>query len=158
MSDTHAIDQLFHAMVGIGASDLHLSVGSTPLVRKDGQMQALDANAPVLTVDSVEGLLTPIMPEKNRREFAERHDTDFAYGIPGLARFRSNVFADRRGPGAVFRVIPADIMTAEKLGLSQHILNLCKLNKGLVLVTGPTGSGKSTTLCAMIDEQKARRP
>ena len=78
----------------------------------------------------------------NRQEFAEKHDTDFAYEIPNLARFRANVFADRKGRGAVFRVIPSEILTAEKLGLSQHILNLCKLNKGLVLVTGPTGSGK----------------
>ena len=85
------------------------------------------------------------------QEFAEKHDTDFAYEVPNLARFRANVFADRKGRGAVFRVIPSEILTAEKLGLSQLILNLCKLNKGLVLVTGPTGSGKSTTLCAMID-------
>ena len=96
-------------------------------------------------------LLAPIMPEKNRKEYSERHDTDFAYEIAGLARFRANIFADRRGPGAVFRVIPSKILTAEQLGLSPHILQLCQLNKGLVLVTGPTGSGKSTTLCAMID-------
>src|SRR5205814_395282 len=80
-----------------------------------------------------------------------RHDTDFAYEIAGLGRFRSNVFMDRKGPGAVFRVIPSKILTAEDLGLSPYILKLCGLNKGLVLVTGPTGSGKSTTLCAMID-------
>jgi twitching motility protein PilT len=91
------------------------------------------------------------MPALNLAEFAEKHDTDFAYEVPNLARFRANVFADRKGRGAVFRVIPSEILTAEKLGLSSHILNLCKLNKGLVLVTGPTGSGKSTTLCAMID-------
>ena len=103
-------------------------------------------------------LLAPIMPEKNRKEFAERHDTDFAYEIEGLARFRSNVFADRHGPGAVFRVIPSKILTAEQLGLSPHILKLCALNKGLVLVTGPTGSGKSTTLCAMIDYINRTRP
>jgi len=96
-------------------------------------------------------LLAPIMPEKNRKEYTDRHDTDFAYEIAGLARFRANIFADRRGPGAVFRVIPSKILTADQLGLSQHILNLCALNKGLVLVTGPTGSGKSTTLSAMID-------
>src|SRR5262249_29166100 len=77
--------------------------------------------------------------------------TDFAYEMPGLARFRANAFVDRRGPGAVFRVIPTDILTAEQLALSPHILQLCQLNKGLVLVTGPTGSGKSTTLSAMID-------
>ena len=96
-------------------------------------------------------LLQPIMPEKNASEFAARHDTDFAYEIPGLARFRANVFVDRKGPGAVFRVIPSKILTAEQLGLSPHILQLCQLTKGLVLVTGPTGSGKSTTLCAMVD-------
>jgi twitching motility protein PilT len=91
------------------------------------------------------------MPEKNKQEFSERHDTDFAYEIAGLARFRANVFMDRKGRGGVFRVIPSNILTAEKLGLSPAILTLCKLNKGLVVVTGPTGSGKSTTLCGMID-------
>jgi twitching motility protein PilT len=151
MSETPAIDQLFHAMFKAGASDLHLSVGSSPLIRKDGHMQPLDAAAAALTPQDLVQLLAPIMPEKNRKEFTERHDTDFAYEIQGLARFRSNVFADRKGPGAVFRVIPSKILTAEELGLSPHILQLCQLNKGLVLVTGPTGSGKSTTLCAMID-------
>ena len=158
MSETPAIDRLFHAMVGAGASDLHLCVGSTPAVRKDGHMQALEPDAAPLTAEEVVRLLDPIMPEKNRKEYAERHDTDFAYEIEGLARFRSNVFADRRGPGAVFRVIPSKILTAEQLGLSPHILNLCALNKGLVLVTGPTGSGKSTTLCAMIDHINRTRP
>ena len=152
MSETAPpIDQLFRAMVQIGASDLHLCVGSAPMVRKDGHMQPLDAAAAQLTGQDVVQLLAPIIPEKNRKEYTERHDTDFAYEIADLARFRSNVFADRRGPGAVFRVIPSKILTAEQLGLSPHILNLCTLNKGLVLVTGPTGSGKSTTLCAMID-------
>jgi len=152
------IDKLFQSMVKLGASDLHLSVGSAPMVRKDGHMQLLDSSLGVLSGQDVVQLLAPIMPEKNRKEYAERHDTDFAYEIVGLARFRSNVFADRRGPGAVFRVIPSKILTAEQLGLSQHILNLCQLNKGLVLVTGPTGSGKSTTLCAMIDYINRTRP
>ena len=151
MSEAPPIDRLFHAMCAAGASDLHLSVGAAPLVRKDGHMQALDAAAAPLTAPEVVQLLGPIMPEMNRKEFTERHDTDFAYEIQGLARFRSNVFADRKGPGAVFRVIPSTILTAEQLGLSSFILQLCALNKGLVLVTGPTGSGKSTTLCAMID-------
>jgi twitching motility protein PilT len=146
-----AIDRLFYAMTQLGASDLHLCVGSPALVRKDGRIQALDPNMPALTDEYLRRLVDPIMPAPNREEFAERHDTDFAYEVPNLARFRANVFADRKGCGAVFRVIPTDILTAEKLGLSPHILNLCKLNKGLVLVTGPTGSGKSTTLCAMID-------
>jgi twitching motility protein PilT len=145
------IDVLFHLMYEAKASDLHLSVGTTPLVRKDGVMQPLDPEAPVLDPDAVIRLLDPITPEKNQQEFSERHDTDFAYEIPGLARFRANIFMDRKGRGAVFRVIPSQILTAEQLGLSPAILNLCKLNKGLVLVTGPTGSGKSTTLCGMID-------
>src|SRR6266540_5705258 len=146
-----AIDDLFRAMCAHGASDLHLCVGTTPLVRKDGRMQPLQADAALLTDEALAGLLEPIMPTANRTEFGECHDTDFAYEIAGLARFRANAFADRKGPGAVFRVIPTKILTAEQLNLSPHILQLCQLNKGLVLVTGPTGSGKSTTLCAMID-------
>jgi twitching motility protein PilT len=138
-------------MVQNGASDLHLSVGMQPLIRKDGKMVPLDPAAPVLTSELVSRLLDPITPEKNRQEFAQTRDTDFAYEIPGLARFRANLFMDRKGPGGVFRVIPSKILTAEQLGLSPAILNLCKLTKGLVLVTGPTGSGKSTTLCAMVD-------
>src|SRR5258708_2083362 len=152
-----AIDTLFHVMCQAGASDLHLSCGTTPLVRKDGRMQKLDPEMPPLTEASLARLLDPIIPAANQEEFAESCDTDFAYEIPNLARFRCNVFADRKGRGAVFRVIPSDILTAEKLGLSPAILNLCKLNKGLVAVTGPTGSGKSTTLCAMIDYMNRNR-
>jgi twitching motility protein PilT len=145
------IDRLFRAMAATGASDLHLSVGMPPLVRKDGRMQPLVEGAPALDPASMEQLLRPIIPEKNATEFGARHDTDFAYEIAGLARFRANLFVDRKGRGAVFRVIPSAILTAEQLGLSPHILQLCNLTKGLVLVTGPTGSGKSTTLCAMVD-------
>ena len=151
MNEGHPIDRLFQAMCAVRASDLHLSVGSPAFVRKDGRMEKLDPAAGPLTPQEIVQLLGPIMPEKNRKEFTERKDTDFAYEIAGLGRFRANVFADRKGPGAVFRVIPSDILTAEQLGLSPHVLRLCQLNKGLVLVTGPTGSGKSTTLCAMID-------
>ena len=145
------IDRLFRMMFEAGASDLHLSVGMPPLMRKDGQIHVLEADAAPLDPERMIALLDPIMPAKNREEFAARHDTDFAYEIAGLARFRSNVFLDRKGRGAVFRVIPSKILTAEDLGLSPHILKLCQLLKGLVLVTGPTGSGKSTTLCAMVD-------
>ena len=146
-----AIDGMFRRMTELGASDLHLSSSMPPLIRKDGEMQPLHPNAPVLTPAMLARLLFEITPPHNRAEFDARHDTDFAYEIAGLARFRANIFMDRQGIGAVFRVIPANIMTAEQLGLSQHVLNLCHLKKGLVLVTGPTGSGKSTTLCAMID-------
>jgi twitching motility protein PilT len=143
------IDALFRAMVQRGASDLHISAGNPPLIRKDGEIMTLDP-AP-LTADDVVQFLAPIVPGKNRAEFEERHDTDFAYEIDGLARFRANLFADRKGPGAVFRRVPATITSAEELGLSPAIIDLCSLRKGLVLVTGPTGSGKSTTLAAMID-------
>jgi twitching motility protein PilT len=146
-----AIDRLFRLMCDGGASDLHICVGMPPLVRKDGEIQVLEPDAATLDADAVVALLEPIMPGKNREEFARRHDTDFAYEISGLARFRANVFLDRNGRGAVFRAIPSKILTAEDLGLSSHVLQLCRLNKGLVLVTGPTGSGKSTTLCAMVD-------
>ena len=146
-----AIDDLFRAMCVAGASDLHLSVGLPPMIRKDGQMVSLDPAAPPLTPTDVTRLLAEIVPGKNRAEFEQRHDSDFAYEIPALARFRGNLFMDRKGMGAVFRVIPTTILTAEQLGLSPHILQLCQLNKGLVLVTGPTGSGKSTTLCALVD-------
>jgi twitching motility protein PilT len=151
VSEPTAIDRLFRLMCERGASDLHLCVGMPPLVRKDGEIHPLEPDAAVLTPESIVALLDPIMPAHNREEFGRRHDTDFAYEIAGLARFRANVFMDRKGRGGVFRVIPSKILTAEDLGLSPHILGLCKLNKGLVLVTGPTGSGKSTTLCAMVD-------
>jgi len=145
------IDRLFKLMCEAKASDLHLSVGMKPLVRKDGEIKVLDESAPAFDPESMWAMLGPIIPDRNREEFGRRHDTDFAYEIAGLGRFRSNIFMDRKGPGAVFRVIPSKILTAEDLGLSPHILKLCQLNKGLVLVTGPTGSGKSTTLCAMVD-------
>jgi len=145
------IDRLFYLMVEAKASDLHLSSGMPALVRKDGKIQPLEADARAISPAEMIALLDPITPQPNQDEFARRNDTDFAYEIKGLGRFRANVFLDRKGRGAVFRVIPAKILTAEELGLSPHILKLCKLNKGLILVTGPTGSGKSTTLCAMID-------
>ncbi len=121
------------------------------MVRVDGRMARLDDAAAALARDSIERLVGEIVPEVNREEYDRRHDTDFAYEITGLGRFRANVFADRKGMGAFFRAIPAEILTADQLHLSPHILQLCTLSKGLVVVTGPTGSGKSTTLCAMID-------
>ena len=146
-----AIDRLFRAMCAAGGSDLHLSAGAPPLVRKDGRMQPLAPGAPPLRAPDIVQLLHDIVPAKNREEFEQRHDSDFAYEIADLARFRANIFMDRKGMGAVFRVIPSRILTAADLGLSPHVLKLCELHKGLVLVTGPTGSGKSTTLTALLD-------
>jgi twitching motility protein PilT len=145
------MDKMFYEMADGGASDLHLSTSMPPMVRKDGKMKQLDCDEEIFTAETMKELLTSIMPPKNQEEFERRHDTDFAYQIEGLARFRANVFMDRKGMGGVFRVIPAKITTAEQLGLSKAILDLCNLSKGLVVVTGPTGSGKSTTLCAMVN-------
>jgi twitching motility protein PilT len=145
-----AIDDLFRKMVEAGASDMHLSSDEAPILRIDGDVTRIEGQ-PARSGDELRQLLYPILPEKNREEFDQIHDTDFAYELPGVARFRANIFMDRKGPGAVFRTIPTDILTAEDLGLSPKILELCQLSKGLVLVTGPTGSGKSTTLTALID-------
>ena len=144
------IDRLFHRLVSEKASDLHLSSNETPMIRKDGDMVRLSGESPMNAAQLL-ALLDPIIPDTNRAQFEQENDTDFAYAIEGLARFRANLFRDRHGVGAVFRTIPAEIIPSEKLGLSTAITDLCHLHKGLVLVTGPTGSGKSTTLCAMID-------
>jgi len=148
--DAKRIDTLLRTMVDLKASDLHLSSDCPPMIRKDGEMAAVP-NWPVFSATDVKNLIWPITPERNKEQFEKCHDTDLAYEIEGLARFRVNLFMDRKGIGSVFRVIPSKIITAEDLNLSKEILGLCKLPKGLVLVTGPTGSGKSTTLCAMID-------
>ena len=144
-----AMQRLLEAMLEHGASDLHLSSGCDPCLRKDGDVVPLKGFG-VLASDRLREMIWSIAPEKNREEWEQIKDTDFAHETEG-ARFRVNVFADRRGIGAVLRVIPNQIRSAEEMGLSQHVLDLCHLSKGLVLVTGPTGSGKSTTLAAMID-------
>jgi twitching motility protein PilT len=144
------MEELFRILCGQRASDLHISVGCPPMLRHDGEIKPVTGRA-VLSREDTQRILWPIAPERNREEFQRRHDTDFAYEIEGLARFRCNFFMDRKGMGGVFRVIPSKIITAEEMGLSKEILQLCNLPKGLVLVTGPTGSGKSTTLCALID-------
>ena len=151
------MDTYFKSMAELGASDLHMSVSMPPMVRKDGKIRPLQEGDSPLTAESMEKLLKSIMPIRNQEEFAARSDTDFAYEIPDLARFRCNIFEDRKGMGAVFRIIPAKMTTAEQLGLSPAILDLCKLSKGLVVVTGPTGSGKSTTLCAMVNHINLNR-
>lgn len=147
---TGEIEALFVQMYEMKASDLHISVGAPPMVRHDGEIKPLPGFKPWSPADT-ERLLLPIVPDRNREEFKRCHDTDFAYAIPGVARFRCNLFRDRKGVGGVFRTIPGKIMTVEEMGLSREIIELCHLNKGLVLVTGPTGSGKSTTLAAMVD-------
>ncbi len=143
------IDELFREVIERGASDLHLTMKEPPRLRLHGQMVPLEL--PRLTPARMAELLWPICPPKNRREFESDSDTDFAYEVPGLARFRCNFFMDRMGMGAVFRQIPTKIPTMEQLGLPKEIIDLCWLSKGFVVVTGPTGSGKSTTLSALIN-------
>jgi twitching motility protein PilT len=145
-----AIEAYFLHLVETGASDLHVSTGETPMLRLHGEMVRIEG-APVLSPEESARLLFPLMPPRFKQEFEQRNDTDFAHEIPGLARFRCNIFMDRKGVGGVFRVIPSKIPSAEDLGLSKAVLDLCHLSKGLVLVTGPTGSGKSTTLAALVD-------
>jgi twitching motility protein PilT len=145
-----SLDELFGQMLDLKASDLHLKSGKVPHVRVDGAMMAVPGR-PVLEPSALEALVQPIMPERNRAEFAEGNDTDFAYDLAGRARMRCNVFRDLAGVGAVFRQIPSRILTARDLNLPKAVLDLCQLDKGLVVVTGPTGSGKSTTLAAMVD-------
>ncbi|MFL5348603.1 MAG: type IV pilus twitching motility protein PilT [Hyalangium sp.] len=140
---------LMEAMLARGASDLHLSSETLPHMRIDGDMVPIEEYG-LITPGRLKAMLFSIAPEKNRRQWEELQDTDFAYDT-SAARFRVNVFEDRNGIGAVLRQIPKKIRTAEEIGLSRHVLDLCFLTKGLVLVTGPTGSGKSTTLAALID-------
>jgi twitching motility protein PilT len=119
------------------------------VLRTSGELVRVDQ--PPLGADALEAMLLSIMPERNRGEFASASDTDYAYEIVGVARFRVNALRDRRGPAGVFRVIPAKVVSIEEMGITPEVQNLCQLTKGLVLVTGPTGSGKSTTLCSLID-------
>jgi twitching motility protein PilT len=150
------IDELFRDMIGRNASDLHLTMNEPPRLRLHGQMVTMEH--PPLTPARMAELLWPICPPKNRKEFESDSDTDFAYEVPGLARFRCNYFMDRTGTGGVFRQIPNKIPTMEQLGLPKEIVDLCWLSKGFVVVTGPTGSGKSTTLAALIDFINGNRP
>jgi twitching motility protein PilT len=144
------IEALLRILASNKASDLHLRAGSPPMLRANGEIAPI-AGEPILSSNDIDVMLGTIMAEHNHVEFKELNDTDFAHEIPGLARFRGNALKDRKGTGAVFRAVPAGVVTVEQMGISQEVQRLCHLTKGLVLVTGPTGSGKSTTLCALID-------
>lgn len=143
------IDAFFKLMNEQSASDLHLVAGSQPILRVHGDMERVKYK--ILGNDELKAMLYEIAPEDKIKVFEETGDIDFAYEIPNLARYRANYFQQKWGIGAVFREIPSNIMTVEQLGLPPVLNKLSMLHKGLVLVTGPTGSGKSTTLAAMID-------
>lgn len=143
------IDAFFKMMHELGASDLHLSAGSQPIIRLQGEMQRIKYK--VLDHEELKKMLYEITPENKAKIFEETGDVDFSYEVPHLARYRANFFMQKRGIGAVFREIPQKILSLDDLGLPSVLKNLALLPKGLVLVTGPTGSGKSTTLAAIID-------
>lgn len=143
------LDPFFKLMVDTGASDLHLSVGNPPLIRLHGDLQRIKYKN--LDEDELREMLYEIAPEEIIKRFEEEGEVDFGLELPGLSRFRVNFYKERRGVAAAFRVIPTKIKTVEELGLPQILNKLALLPKGLVLVTGPTGSGKSTTLAAIID-------
>ena len=146
-----ALDDLLVHVLGVGGSDLHLTKGAPPTVRLRGEMTAIDGYAP-LTSEQLQHTLYGVMTERQRKVFEEQLELDFAYAVPGHARFRVNVFQQRETLGAVMRVIPWEIKSLDSLGMPAVIESFTHLKRGLVLVTGPTGSGKSTTLAAMIDK------
>ncbi|CAH0992937.1 Twitching mobility protein [Sinobacterium norvegicum] len=132
-----------------GASDLHLSADLPPMIRVDGDVRRI--NVPAMGHKEIHGLIYEIMNDKQRKDFEEHLETDFSFEVPGVARFRVNAFNHNRGAGGVFRTIPSKVLTMEDLGMGKVFQQIAEQPRGLVLVTGPTGSGKSTTLAAMID-------
>jgi twitching motility protein PilT len=149
------IDAFFKLMNEQGASDLHLVSGQQPILRIGGELERVKFR--ILDNDALKAMLYEIAPEHKVKEFEETGDVDFAYEIPGLARYRANFFQQKYGVGAVFREIPSKVLTCEQLGLPPVVRRLATLPRGLVLVTGPTGSGKSTTLAAIMDEANRSR-
>ena len=137
------------------ASDLHLSAGLPPMIRVDGDIRRV--NVPAMEHKEVHALVYDIMNDKQRRDYEEFLEVDFSFELPGLARFRVNAFNHNRGAGAVFRLIPSLVLTLDELGMGEVFRNLAMMQRGLILVTGPTGSGKSTTLAAMIDYVNERK-
>ncbi len=143
------ITELLAFSVQHNASDLHLSSGVSPMIRVDGDVRRI--NIPALESKDVNGLVYDIMNDKQRKEYEENLEVDFSFEVPNLARFRVNAFNSNRGPAAVFRTIPSEVLTLDDLGAPEIFKTISDNPRGLVLVTGPTGSGKSTTLAAMID-------
>ena len=143
------ITELLAFSVKHNASDLHLSAGVPPMIRVDGEVRKV--NIPALAHKEVHSLIYDIMSDKQRKDFEEQLETDFSFEIPGLARFRVNAFNQKRGAAAVFRTIPSTVLSLDDLGAPDIFRKIAEFPRGLVLVTGPTGSGKSTTLAAMVD-------
>lgn len=143
------ITQLLEFSVQQGASDLHLSSGQPPIIRIHGDIQRIDA--PVFDAEELQSMIYDVMNDEQRRQFESHLEADFSFELPKIARFRANIFQQNRGISAVFRTIPSKVLTLEELEAPEIFKNISDLHRGLVLVTGPTGSGKSTTLAAMVD-------
>jgi twitching motility protein PilT len=152
----NTVDDLLERMVARGASDLHVAVGSQPVVRVSGKLERLE-EFPALTPDDSLRLLYRMMSTEQQKHLEIKRQLDLSYSIPGLARFRVNIYFQRESLGAAFRMIPSEIKSLEALGMPQQLHDLAKKPRGLILVTGPTGSGKSTTLAAVIDEINQNR-
>ncbi|RWU26627.1 twitching motility protein PilT [Pseudomonas alkylphenolica] len=150
------VTELLALATRAGASDLHLAAAEVPAIRVDGKMCRLDV--PLLSAQEVSEVLGQLMSDAQQKAFESHLETDFAIDVPGLARFRVNAFTQLRGPAAVLRVIPAQVSSLAELGLGDVFRRIAELPAGLVLVTGPTGSGKSTTLAALLDHLNRERP
>src|SRR6266581_1020592 len=149
------LSELFKKMIEMGGSDLHISTNSPPRVRVHGKLRPLDM--PPLTAADTKALAYSVLTDAQKHRFEENLELDFSFGIKGLARFRANVFMQRGAVAAVYRTIPYEIRGFKDLGLPPVIAQICDKPRGLVLVTGPTGSGKSTTLAAMLDKINSER-
>ncbi len=149
------IDKLLRFMDEQDASDIHLKTGCPPLLRIDGELERMKMDP--MSAQKVKELCVEIMPERNRKEWEATNDTDFCYELEGVARFRTNIYRDLHGPALCMRLIPYELLTVDDLGLDQQIRELALLPKGIVLCTGPTGSGKSTTLAALVNHANKKR-
>jgi twitching motility protein PilT len=156
MPDSYSIDTLLEQMVAHNASDLHLTVGSPPVLRMRGQLHRLDQH-PRLSADDTRQLLYRILSTEQQKHLELNRQIDLSYSIPGVARFRVNIYSQRESLAGAFRLIPTELKTLEELGVPKSLYQFCDKPRGLVLVTGPTGSGKSTTLSALIDEINRNR-
>src|ERR1041385_1193634 len=151
-----SLSELLHKLSDLAGSDLHITTGTPPLVRVHGEIRPLDGYRP-LTSSETKQLAYSVLTDAQKHRFEENVELDFSFGVKGLSRFRANIFNQRGAVGAVFRAIPYEIKSFEDLGLPQIVKDLCAKPRGLILVTGPTGSGKSTTLAAMIDKINRER-
>jgi twitching motility protein PilT len=153
---TVSLSELLHKLSELRGSDLHLTTGTPPLVRVNGEIRPLDSYRPLTSAETKQ-LAYSVLTDAQKHRFEENLELDFSFGVKGLSRFRANIFNQRGAVGAVFRAIPYEIWSFEELGLPPIVQELCKKPRGMILVTGPTGSGKSTTLAAVIDKINKER-